>query len=76
MGKPEKSWMVENFPAPFALSSPAVNQWAETQRTALGLGRVFPSAAMARVNRLSSAAFMGEPCPIKTAGILPGFFTA
>jgi hypothetical protein len=68
--------MVENFFPQLTFSSPSVSQWAETQSTALGLGRFFPSAFMARVKELSSTAFMGEPWPMKTAGILSLFVTA
>src|SRR5215472_14607076 len=47
-----------------------MNQCAETTRIARGRGKDSPIAFQARVYRLSSIAFIGLPCPTKTAGIL------
>src|SRR5437773_3707884 len=50
---------------------PAVSQWAETHRTAAGLGSRRAASAQPRLNSLSWIAFIGDPCPTKRAGILP-----
>src|ERR1039458_7547333 len=49
---------------------PSVSQCAETQSTALGLGSDRATAAHARLNSLSSMAFIGLPCPMNRAGIV------
>src|SRR3982751_3996849 len=48
---------------------PGTNQCAETASTARGLGSAAPSARKPRDQRLSSIAFIGEPWPMKTAGM-------
>src|SRR5690606_20456659 len=47
---------------------PGTYQCAETESTARGTGRLSPRARKARDQRLSSIAFMGEPCPTNTTG--------
>src|SRR5215472_1552396 len=48
---------------------PGMYQWAEIASTARGLGvSPAPSAAQARVQGFSCKAFIGLPCPRKTAG--------
>src|SRR5690606_28880550 len=44
-------------------------QCAETTRMALGRGMVRPSFAQAFEKRFCSTAFIGLPCPKKTAGV-------
>jgi hypothetical protein len=44
-------------------------QWAEIIRMARGRGMERPKARHASVYRLRSRAFIGLPCPKKTAGI-------
>ena len=51
-------------------------QCAETDSMAFGLGISAPIAAHPSVHTLCSSAFMGLPCPKKTAGMgFAGFFT-
>src|SRR5262245_3255924 len=47
---------------------PGRYQWADTQTTARGRGRVTPSARQAREYALSWIAFIGLPWPRKRAG--------
>ena len=51
--------------------TPCVSQWDEMHRMALGRGRRRPRSCQLRRQALSSMAFIGEPCPRKTAGIGP-----
>ena len=51
--------------------TPAFCQWAETQRMAAGRGSAAAAPAQARLNSLSSMAFIGLPCPTKTTGMRP-----
>ena len=48
---------------------PLVSQCAEITIIAEGLGIFWVALNKSRVNLLSAIAFMGEPCPIKKAGI-------
>src|SRR5260221_10463263 len=50
--------------------TPAVSQCADTQRMARGLGSRRATSPQPRRNALSSIAFIGEPCPTNSAGIL------
>ena len=49
---------------------PIVSQWAEMQRMALGRGSDWATSPHARLNSLSSIAFIGLPCPRNRAGIV------
>src|SRR5262249_12921113 len=51
--------------------TPRVCQWAEMHRIALGRPRAAPTRAQPRLKALSSMAFIGLPCPTKSAGIRP-----
>jgi hypothetical protein len=67
-GKPPKSWMV------FGRSLPVTRvlrmyQWAEIASTAVGRGILRPMAAQAVVHGLTCNAFIGLPCPMKSAGM-------
>jgi hypothetical protein len=48
---------------------PATYQWAEIERMAAGCGSRPASELKPRLHRLSSMAFIGDPCPTKRAGI-------
>jgi len=52
---------------------PFVCQCALTHRIAVGFGNALAAIFQARLNSLSSMAFIGEPCPTNNTGILSAF---
>src|SRR5262245_41079016 len=50
--------------------TPSTYQCAEIARITCGRGKEVPSVRQALVKRLRSSAFVGLPCPTKSAGIL------
>jgi len=68
----------EHFPemireCPVVTATPSVSQCADTHRIAFGRGSLWPRALQARRTSVSSTAFMGEPWPAKTAGMVMGY---
>src|SRR3546814_9565962 len=47
-----------------------INQWADMERIAFGVGIIFPNARQATVYPLASRVFIGLPCPMNSTGIL------
>src|SRR6478752_3979291 len=60
--------MVSGRSAALTALAPHVSQWALTISTALGRGSSAPSWAQARLQALSSMAFIGEPWPRNRTG--------
>ena len=52
---------------------PSDRQWAEMQRIAVGRGMRRATSDHARLNSLSSIAFIGLPCPMNSTGISVDF---
>jgi len=68
-GKPPKSWIVSGAGDALTAVAPCVSQWALTMAMARGRGRSRPIWPQARLQALSSMAFIGEPWPTNRAGM-------
>jgi hypothetical protein len=67
-GKPPKSWIVRGA-AIAVMCVPVVSQCAETTSTAVGVAISAPITLQTVLKSFSSMPFIGEPCPMKSAGI-------